>query len=324
MRSTVPSGDVPPAVPPPAVDLEGVAVGYGGQTVLRDLSLTVPRGSFVGIVGPSGSGKTTLLRLLTGRAARHQGRVEVLGRAVQPSNVPAGVGYVPQLEAVDWEFPVTVEQVVLLGEAATSAPVPWFSRGEKQRARALLERLGLGGLERRRIRELSGGQRQRMFLARALLRDAELLLLDEPTSGVDLATRRDVLELLGQLHHEGLTVVLTTHDLNFVAAHLPRVVCLNQVITADGPPAEVLTPDALQRTFGAPLQVLRDGDRIVVVDAEQVELHDAAAHRRDPVHHDPARHDPSRHDPARHDPARQEDGPRRDGRQGHDEVELPW
>ncbi|MFP4636374.1 MAG: metal ABC transporter ATP-binding protein [Nitriliruptoraceae bacterium] len=272
----------------PAIRLADVAAGYGGDTVLRGLSLEVPRGAFVGVVGPSGSGKTTLLRLLTGRAEHHRGSIEVLGASLRRGAPPAGVGYVPQLEAVDWQFPLTVEQVVLLGDAATSASVPWFSRSERRRAAQLLERLGLAGLERRRIAALSGGQRQRMFLARALLRDAQLLLLDEPTSGVDLATRRDVLQLLGELHHLGLTVVLTTHDLNFVAAHLPRVVCLNGEITADGPPAEVLTPEALERTFGSPLRVLHDSGRVVVVDAEGVELHDADAHRTTGQAHDPA------------------------------------
>ena len=270
----------------PAVGLRDVATGYDGVSVLHELSLEIGRGEFVGIVGPSGSGKTTLLRLLTGRAEHHRGEVEVLGRKVRHGRAPDGVGYVPQLEIIDWDFPLTVEQVVLLGDTQHSRPVPWFSRAEKRRAHELLERLGLAGLERRRIRELSGGQRQRMFLARALLRRCELLLLDEPTSGVDLATRGDVLRLLGDLHHLGLTVVLTTHDLNFVAAHLPRIVCLNQEITADGVPAEVLTPEALERTYGAPMRVLHDRGRVVVVDDEQIELHAAPDHRAGRVEHD--------------------------------------
>jgi ABC-type Mn2+/Zn2+ transport system ATPase subunit len=267
-------------VSPPgaAVALRNVAAGYGGESVLRDLSFQLQRGEFAGVVGPSGSGKTTLLRLLTGRADRHRGDVEVLGHPVRSGHAPPRGGYVPQLEGVDWDFPITVEQVVLLGDSAASAPVPWFSRAEKRHARELLDRLGLGGMHNNRIRELSGGQRQRMFLARALLRQCELLLLDEPTSGVDLATRGDVLRLLGELHHLGLTVLLTTHDLNFVAAHLPRVVCLNGEITADGSPRQVLTPAALERTYGAPMRVLRDGDRVVVVDAEPIPLHAGTDH----------------------------------------------
>lgn len=260
-----------------ATDLEDVAAGYGGTTVLSALDLRVERGELVGIVGPSGSGKTTLLRLLTGRAEQFRGRVEVLGYPVRPGRPPAGVGYVPQLEGIDWDFPLTVEQVVLLGDAAASAVVPWFSRREKAAARAVLDRLGLGGLHRRRIRELSGGQQQRMFLARALHRHCELLLLDEPTSGVDLATRRDVLATLGDLNARGLTIVLTTHDLNFVASHLPRIVCLNGRVTADGDPNLVLTAASLERTYGAPMRVLRDRGRTVVVDADDLRLPARAA-----------------------------------------------
>jgi zinc/manganese transport system ATP-binding protein len=130
----------------------------------------------------------------------------------------------------------------------------------------MLARLGLDGLQRRRLRELSGGQLQRTFLARALLRRSDLLLLDEPTSGVDLATRREVLATVQALHADGLTILLTTHDLNLVATHLPRTVCLNGAITADGAPGDVLTPEVLEATYGAPMRVIRDGARIVVVD----------------------------------------------------------
>jgi len=265
----------------PAVDLRGVSAGYGSDRVLAGIDLQIVRGEFVGVVGPSGSGKTTLLRVLTGRADQHRGEVRVLGQVVRSGRPPARVGYVPQLETIDWDFPLTAEQVVLLGDTASSARVPWFSRAERARARDLLARLGLDGMHARPIRELSGGQRQRMFLARALQHRCDLLLLDEPTSGVDLATRREVLRLLGELHHVGLTVLLTTHDLNFVAAHLPRIVCLNQRVTADGPPGEVLTPASLERTFGSPMRVLHDGDRVVVADAEAIPLHAGPDHEHD-------------------------------------------
>jgi ABC-type Mn2+/Zn2+ transport system ATPase subunit len=260
-----------------AVELVDVGVGYGRITVLRSISLEVDRGELLGIVGPSGAGKSTLLRLLTGQADRHRGRVEVLGVPVRDGRAPRGVGYVPQLEHIDWDFPLTAEQVVLLGDSASSRRVPWFSRRERSAARELLDRLGLGGLHRRPIRELSGGQQQRMFLARALHRRCELLLLDEPTSGVDLATRRDVLAVLRQLHAEGLTILLTTHDLNFVAAHLPRVVCLNGLVAADGAPGEVLTSETLELTYGAPMRVIEDRGRVVVVDDDPAFDHGSVA-----------------------------------------------
>ena len=250
----------------PAISLDEVAVGYGRTTVLSGLSLTVERGELVGIVGPSGSGKSTLLRLLTAGADRHGGRLEVLGQRVG-RRPPARVGYVPQLENVDRTFPLSILQVVLLGDTASSARLPWFSRAERARARELLDRLGLDGLHEQRLSALSGGQQQRAFVARALFRRSELLLLDEPTSGVDPTTRRDVLGVLAELHRAGLTVVLTTHDLNAVAAHLPRVVCLHGRITADGHPSAVLTPDVLAETYGGEMRVVTDRGRVVVLDA---------------------------------------------------------
>jgi ABC-type Mn2+/Zn2+ transport system ATPase subunit len=262
-----PDGDPGPrAGQPAAVELATAAAGYGGHPVLEGVDLRIEPGELVGVVGPSGAGKTTLLRLLTGRADRLAGTVRVFGQAVRPRRAPRRVGYVPQLDSLDWTFPLTVEEVVLLGGAADSRPVPWFSRAERRRAHRLLERLGLAGMARRQIAELSGGQQQRMFLARAMARDADLVLLDEPTNGVDLQTRHDVLHLLGELNDDGLTIVLTTHDLNWVGAHLPRVVCLNRTIVADGAPTDVFTPDTLLLTYGAEVRVIRDGDLVFVAD----------------------------------------------------------
>jgi zinc/manganese transport system ATP-binding protein len=263
----------------PVVRVNGVDAAYARPTVLRGVTLSVARGEFVGLVGPSGAGKTTLLRLLTGGVEVRRGDVEVLGQRVVRGRPPLGVGYVPQLGTVDPDFPLTVREVVLLGDAASSSPLPWFSRDEKRRADVLLERLGIGALAQRSIAELSGGQRQRMFLARALARRSELLLLDEPTSGVDLATRAEVLRLLGELHHDGLTVVLTTHDLNFVASHLPRMVCVNGSIVADGRPRDVLTEDVLTRTYGPGLRVVVDEHgHPVVTDAAPIPLHSGTDH----------------------------------------------
>jgi zinc/manganese transport system ATP-binding protein len=258
-----------PVVSEPALLLRDADLGYGRAPVLNGLSVTVEAGEFVGVVGPSGSGKTTLLRALLGEAAILSGDVRVFGRPVRAGHPPR-LGYVPQLDRVDWDFPVTVEQLVLLGLAGQSARRPWFSRSERRHAWQLLEQLGLGGLERRPISALSGGQQQRMFLARALVHDADLLLLDEPTNGVDLRTRHEMLHLLGELNTRGITVVLTTHDLNWVAAHLPRVVCLNGVITADGPPTEVFTPQVLRATYDADVRVIREGNLVFVTDQTHV------------------------------------------------------
>jgi ABC-type Mn2+/Zn2+ transport system ATPase subunit len=172
---------------------------------------------------------------------------------------------VPQLETVDWKFPVTVFECVLM--ARTEHRLwPWPSAQERTAVAAVLERLGIAELAGRHIRELSGGQQQRMFLARALLREPQVLLLDEPTSGVDINTRHDVLHLLGDLHDEGMAIVLTTHDLNGMAAHLPQLVCVNGHIVASGAPRDVIVPRVLEETFGARLEVLEHLGMPIVVD----------------------------------------------------------
>jgi zinc/manganese transport system ATP-binding protein len=284
-----------------AVTIRGVEAAYARPAILTAFDLHVERGEYVGLVGPSGAGKTTVLRLLTGGVEVRRGDVEVLGTRVTRGRPPRGVGYVPQLGSVDWDFPLTVREVVLLGDAASSASVPWFAGDERRRADGLLDRLGISELATRPIAELSGGQRQRMFLARALARRSELLLLDEPTSGVDLATRAEVLRLLGEMHHEGLTVVITTHDLNFVAAHLPRIVCVNRTVVADGSPDDVLTEDVLTRTYGPGLRIVRDPDgRPVVADAAPIPLHSGTDHLLGVG--------PSRTERARTEPAREEAG----------------
>jgi zinc/manganese transport system ATP-binding protein/zinc transport system ATP-binding protein len=163
---------------------------------------------------------------------------------------------VPQLETVDWHFPVTVEEVVMMGLAARSAPLPWHNAAHRTKAREVMERLGIDHLRGRHIRRLSGGQQQRVFLARALVSEPRLLLLDEPTSGVDIKTRDDILHLLDELNSDGLTIVLTTHELNAVAAHLPWVVCINRRIIAEGPPERVYTPEILARTYKAEMNII--------------------------------------------------------------------
>lgn len=241
----------------PLVSLSRVTAGYGTAAAIRDVDLSVEPGRFVGLVGPSGSGKTTVLRVVLGALRPATGTV---------TRAPGlRLAYVPQIETVNWDFPVSVSETVLM--ARTSGRwLPWPSADERRQVDAVLERLGLDGLGDRHIRELSGGQQQRVFLARALLARPQLLLLDEPTSGVDVRTRHEVLHLLSDLNAEGIAILLTTHDLNGIAAHLPSLVCLNGEVIAAGSPADVITPEVLQRTYGAPMDVLVHGGMRVVVD----------------------------------------------------------
>jgi ABC-type Mn2+/Zn2+ transport system ATPase subunit len=236
------------------IEFERVSAGYRQGPVLEETTVTIEPGDFVGIVGPSGSGKSTFLRTILGDTELFSGEVRVAGRAPNPAK--QAIGYVPQIETVDWNFPVTAREVVLMA-VSTGRWRPWPAAHARRDAEDILDRLGLGELADRHIRELSGGQQQRVFLARALARRPALLLLDEPTSGVDLKTRDDVLHLLDELNHQGITVVMTTHELNAVAAHLPRVICLNQRIIADGSPGEVFTEKVLSETYGADLPILR-------------------------------------------------------------------
>jgi ABC-type Mn2+/Zn2+ transport system ATPase subunit len=239
------------------IQLDGVSFRYGREPVLIDVDMTVAAGDFLGVVGPSGSGKSTLLKAIAGSLHPMAGSIE--------RRTGLTIGYVPQVETVNWYFPVTVREAVLMARGGDRL-LPWASRAERSEADDVLARLGMQGLGDRHIRELSGGQQQRVFVARALLRRPKLLLLDEPTSGVDVRTRHDVMHLIHDLHHEGLAIVLTTHDLNGVAAHLPRLVCLNREVIAEGTPPQVIRPEVLERTYGAPLEVLSHGGMPVVVE----------------------------------------------------------
>jgi len=239
--------------------VDDLTVNYaGGAPVLIDVDLTIEPGDLVGVVGPSGSGKSTLLKAMLGT-------VDAVSGSVRRSP-GLSVGLVPQVETIDWNFPVTVAECVGMARAR-GLRMPWITRAERAEITQVLERLGLAGLANRHIRELSGGQQQRVFLARALFTSAAVIFLDEPTSGLDVRTRHDVLHLLGELNADGLTIVLTTHDLNGIAAHLPTVVCLNRSVIGAGRPDEVLVPDVLERTYGSPMEVLEHGGMRVVVDS---------------------------------------------------------
>ena len=228
-----------------------------GGVVLDDVTLHVRERQLTGIVGPSGSGKTTLLRVLLGSIAPLHGTVH--------RRVGLRVGYVPQVEAVNWSFPITVHEAVLMARPARRFR-PWTTKQELAIVDGILDRLGIGALGSRHIRELSGGQQQRVFIARALIGSPDLLLMDEPTSGIDVRTRHEVLHLLEELNREGLAIVLTTHDLNGMAAHLPHLVCLNTTVQGEGPPSEVLTSEILERTYGAPMEVLQHAGMPLVID----------------------------------------------------------
>ena len=237
----------------PIVELRGVTSGYGGSPALESVDLAVNRGDFVGLLGPSGSGKTTLLRTILGAVDVYEGDVVVEGQSIADQR--PRIGYVPQIETIDWNFPVTVEQVVMMGFTSNRWWLPWRQKNDYEHALEIMERLGIADLAKRHIRELSGGQQQRTFLARALVGSPHVLLLDEPTSGVDIKTRDEVMHLLDELNHQDVTIIMTTHEINSVAAHLPWVVCVNRRIVDSGPPSRIFTPEVLKRTYNADIVV---------------------------------------------------------------------
>lgn len=238
---------------PPLVKLTNVTFGYNDKPIFSKVNLSVEKGVFTGLVGPSGSGKTTILKIILGIVKPWGGKVIFLDQ------VSPRVGYVPQLETVDWSFPATVEEVVMMGRWRDQ----WLFPFRKRKAPFLpniLEKLGIGDLAKHHIRDLSGGEQQRVFLARALIGQPELLILDEPLSGVDLKTQHEILHFLDELNNEGMTILLTTHDLISVAAHLPEVICFNHQVIAQGPPEEVFTSKVLGRTYQAEIAVSKQGE----------------------------------------------------------------
>jgi zinc/manganese transport system ATP-binding protein len=247
----------------PLVELQHVTFGYGAVPVLEDINLHLHSGQFAALVGPSGAGKTSLLRLILGMLSPHHGTISIQGRTFQ-GQPAAKVGYVPQLETVDWNFPVTVEQVVLMGRVRRSGIWPWPSAEDRRCVRNVLNRLEIGKLANQHIRNLSGGQQQRVFLARALIAEPDLLVLDEPTTGVDMRTAENVLHMLGDLNRQGITILMTTHDLNAAAAHVPWVICLNRRVVAQGAPEDVFTSATLNETYQGDMIVIRQDGMLFV------------------------------------------------------------
>jgi zinc transport system ATP-binding protein len=226
-----------------AVHFDRVDFSIGGVRVLQNVRFSVHRGEFLYMIGPNGGGKTTILKLILGLLTPESGNIRVLGGT--PSQASPRVGYLPQYQHFDPKFPVTVMDVVLMGRLR-GAVKPVFSRDDRAAGAEALEALGLGDLAGRPYYALSGGQRQRVLIARALVNAPELLLLDEPTSGVDVHIEEILFDLLEHLNRT-MTIILVTHDFGVVPRRVERVVCVNQ--TAAVHPTRRLTGDVIQRLY---------------------------------------------------------------------------
>ena len=235
--------------------LDDVTVTYrNGHTALFDASFSIPRGTITALVGVNGSGKSTLFKAIMGFVPLAEGTVEVLGKPAAVALKDNIVAYVPQSEDVDWNFPVLVEDVVMMGRYGHLNMFRIPKREDHDRVNEALERVGMSAYRRRQIGELSGGQKKRVFLARALAQDGQVILLDEPFTGVDVTTEDAIIALLSDLRVEGRIMLVSTHNLGSVPQFCDRAVLIDQTILASGLTEEVFTQANLERAFGGVLR----------------------------------------------------------------------
>jgi zinc transport system ATP-binding protein len=241
--------DPEPSAGQAAIEIQGVSFAYGEVPVLERVDLSVQRGEFLGLVGPNAGGKSTLLKIILGLLEPQQGRVRVLGAA--PGEVGQRIGYVPQHPSFPRDFPISVEQVALmgtLGGGGSSALRPWrYRRAEREAARAALAEVQALDLARRQIGSLSGGQLQRVLLARALAGEPEILILDEPTANIDQRLEGEVFDLLAVLNAR-MTILVVSHDVAFVSGYLSRVACLNRTLFCHG--TDAVDGDLIHTLYG--------------------------------------------------------------------------
>lgn len=239
---------------PIILKVENLTVGYDGRHALERVSFSVRRGERVAIVGPNGAGKSTLFKALVGLLHPKAGRVETNG---------AEFGYVTQRSAVDWSFPVTVHDAVMMGRITRIGWLRWKRAQDQEIVERCLEQVGMIEYASRQIGELSGGQQQRVFIARALAQEAKILLMDEPFSGVDAPSQEAIMEILDLLHDQGVTALVSTHDLNLAAERFDRLALINRVLVAYGPPEQAITPQSLAAAYGG--QALWRGEDYAMV-----------------------------------------------------------
>ncbi len=246
---------------PARLDVVNISVGYNGIPVLQDISFQIAHGARVAVVGPNGAGKSTLFKALVGILPLRSGKIFIHDR-------PLGhhmdcVSYIPQREEVDWKFPVTVRDVVLMGRYGHLRWLQQPGSADREIANKSLEQMGIADMADRPIGDLSGGQQQRVFLARALAQEPHIFLMDEPFTGVDATTQETTLALLDHLRQQKVTVLISTHDLNLAASRFDAVLLLNKRLIAFGKPKLVFSPDHLSQAFGSQMLKLPDGTILV-------------------------------------------------------------
>jgi manganese/iron transport system ATP-binding protein len=241
----------------PILDVRNLVVRYNGQSVLENIDFHLHVGERIAVVGPNGAGKSTLFKVVAGVLPPSSGEVKISGFG------PRGhicIAYVPQRSQVDWRFPASVSDVVMMGRIGKIGFFRWPSRSDWTTVHAALEAVGMNSLANHQIGELSGGQQQRTFLARALAQEAELVLMDEPLNGLDIPSQEAILSLLDKLREQKITVMVATHDLGHAANYFDRVMLLNRRIISFDVPKNVLTSENLLHAYGGHAQLIRSAD----------------------------------------------------------------
>jgi len=246
----------------PILDVYKLSVRYNDHFALEDVSFHLHAGERVAVVGPNGAGKSTLFKVVSGVLSPNRGEVNIYG------STPSGhvcIAYIPQRSQVDWSFPVSVADVVMMGRIAKLGPLGWPKKRDWNLVNSALETVNLFDLAKRQISQLSGGQQQRMFIARALAQEAELMLMDEPFTGLDSPSQEKILSLLDELKKQNVTVMVATHDLEQAAQYFDRIMLLKHRLIGFGPPEQVLQTEKLIQAYGGGLRSV-DGDKMLAVD----------------------------------------------------------
>lgn len=247
-----------------AIDIRHLSVNYDKTSALWDINVTIPKGALVGVIGPNGAGKSTLLKALLGFVKPLTGTTTFFGKPFK--KVRDRVAYVPQKGNIDWDFPITVFDVVLMGRYQKLKGLKWYRKADKQAAQKILARLEMESLADRQISELSGGQQQRLFIARALLQEADILLLDEPFAAIDQATEELLIKLLKELRDQGKTILVVHHDLKTAESYFDHALLLNTSLVAFGECKTVLTSDNLARAYGKKGELFEEATRLSTVE----------------------------------------------------------
>ncbi len=244
-----------PTSAPSGITAQGVYVTYrNGQTALRDTTFEIPTGTITGLVGVNGAGKSTIFKAIMGFVPVAKGQITVLGQSVKSALKANLVAYVPQSEEVDWSFPVLVEDVVMMGRYGHMGFFRIPSAADRTAVTSALERVNMTDYRMRQIGELSGGQRKRVFLARALAQDAQVILLDEPFTGVDVQTEDAIIALLRAMRDEGRVMLVSTHNLGSVPEFCDRTILVKGTVLAYGPTETTFTRENLELAFGGVLR----------------------------------------------------------------------